>query len=708
MSIPLPKKPAASARRFLQLATLVSVLAAAPLARAAWDTWAQPPYQDLTSDDAFYEDVCHRAWLYFIDRTNSTTGLTQDRSGVNGGENSTASVAASGWYLTALPIGVEHGWMSWSEANGRATTALRFFSGANTPSMPQTHGFFRHFVDKSTGSSGSEVSTIDTAILATGALVAGQYFGGDALTQANSINDRVEWNWMRTRGGHVTTNNLPMGYQHPDSTQNDSWGFIKATYGWSEAVTAYLIGLGTYNTANKLPDGSWNSLKCTNIVGYNVDNHGWLTCYDNHPIFIPQQPQNWFPLENRIDTLGQNYWDNAVHSTQIHRQFIINHRVGGSASPQYSTYGYHTWGLNACDHPNFTYAVDSAPGEGNHSGVICPSGAVESAPFCRDLEDDFAARAGRHMYDNYRAQIWGRYGFRDAYDLSEQSGGWWGPDAVGIDLGMMLCNVENSRTGLLWRILGAHPILYRAYLSAGLQPVLATATSYVMEPSHAPGKITGIVGSSLSNGAQVEQRTGNGGAAQQWQIVSAGGGWWAFLNLNSGKCMEVASSSTLNGGIVQQWDYVGGSNQQWKFVPAGSYSYAIQNRNSGLVLDVKGVSTADGATLQQWTGATNPQPNQIWKFYETRRSPLNLKGTAGAAGTHQVTLAWDPVWNGGKYDVWRATSSTGTLTKLNSSSLTGVTYTDTAPASGTYWYAVSANNGPAKGATSARISAVAP
>src|SRR5207302_3880149 len=58
-------------------------------------------------------ELAHRAFLFFRDETDPHTGLPKDRARLNGGDQYTvASIAATGYALTALPIGVENGWIS--------------------------------------------------------------------------------------------------------------------------------------------------------------------------------------------------------------------------------------------------------------------------------------------------------------------------------------------------------------------------------------------------------------------------------------------------------------------------------------------------------------------------------------------------------------------------------------------------------------------
>ena len=607
-------------RSWAWMAGLTFTLALRPEANAAWP---DPPYPDLTTDEAFIEDISHRAFLFFKERSDNGdyhsnpkingTGLTQDRSERNGSDNNFASIAATGWYLTSLPIAVERGWMSHDEAEWRATNCLAFLAGTRSDgrAMPHTHGFFRHFIDKQTGTNlNSEVSTIDMAICVLGALTAGQYFGGDALRQANTIFERIEWNWMRTRGGSNPTNgSVCMAWNKNE--------FSRSEYHWSEAVSLYLLALGTPIATNRLPNASWSANRCEKFPTYNVPGYGTLKVYDATPIFIPQQPHNWFPLENRVDSLGQNYWQNALNSTLVHRQYCIDHRDPDGIAPKYLTYNTNFWGINASDGPR-GYRAWSAPDNSNN-GTITPTGAIAASPFCKGLADNYAIRAGRAMYDAWRQQLFGRYGFGNAYNVNSN---WFDADVIGIDLGMLLCNLENARSGLIWRILSGHPFMYRAYSAAQLHPVCTVGTTYVIEPTHAPGMVLTADGGGTTNATHaVLHKTAtvsdsNYWAAQRWTLQTAdSANYFRLVNIKSGRSLEIPSTSA---DVVAH----NSENQHWRFVPAGNGAYVLANRTSNEFLDVKGGGTTNGTPVQQ-RSSPSAEPTQIWKFYE---SPIAATG----------------------------------------------------------------------------------
>ncbi|PYV14819.1 MAG: hypothetical protein DMG21_17050 [Acidobacteria bacterium] len=160
------------------------------------------PGASLGSEDrAFLDDLRHRAFQYFVEQADPGTGLVRDRArttgaAVSGASQHVASIAATGFGLTALSIGAEHGWISRQDARSRVLVTLRFFADR----APSEHGWFYHFMDMRTGARAwkSELSSIDTALLVAGVLTAGQYFSNDREIRSlsNAIYRRVDFQWM--------------------------------------------------------------------------------------------------------------------------------------------------------------------------------------------------------------------------------------------------------------------------------------------------------------------------------------------------------------------------------------------------------------------------------------------------------------------------------------------------------------------------------
>ena len=87
-------------------------------------------------------------------------------------------------------------------------------------------------------------------------------------------------------------------------------------------------------------------------------------------------------------------------------------------------------------------------------------------------------------------------------------------------------------------------------------------------------------------------------------------------------------------------------------------------------------------------------------------APANLSATASKSA---VALSWSAVSLATGYDVWRATSGTGTFARLTSASQALTTYQDQAVTLGsTYYYRVTASNAAGTGPASSTVSATVP
>jgi hypothetical protein len=86
------------------------------------------------------------------------------------------------------------------------------------------------------------------------------------------------------------------------------------------------------------------------------------------------------------------------------------------------------------------------------------------------------------MYDTYRTEIWGPYGFKDAFNPSMK---WFASDYLGIDQGPIVLMIENYRTGRIWKVFMRHAAVQRGLARAGFLPV-AEAKNIPPVPDIAP------------------------------------------------------------------------------------------------------------------------------------------------------------------------------------------------------------------------------
>src|SRR5260370_31793756 len=83
-------------------------------------------------DDAFLEELAHRDFRYFWDQADPHTGLILDRIRIDGSPDepyhrNIASIASTGFGLTALAIIAKRTWITKTMARDLVRTTLRFF-----------------------------------------------------------------------------------------------------------------------------------------------------------------------------------------------------------------------------------------------------------------------------------------------------------------------------------------------------------------------------------------------------------------------------------------------------------------------------------------------------------------------------------------------------------------------------------------------------
>jgi hypothetical protein len=75
--------------------------------------------------------------------------------------------------------------------------------------------------------------------------------------------------------------------------------------------------------------------------------------------------------------------------------------------------------------------------------VIAPTAALSAMPYTP--QESMVAL--RHFYEDLGGEIWGRYGFVDAFNRRQR---WVADSNLAIDQGPIVVMIENHRSGLLW------------------------------------------------------------------------------------------------------------------------------------------------------------------------------------------------------------------------------------------------------------------
>jgi hypothetical protein len=387
-------------------------------------------------DDQFLNELEHANFLFFWEQANPATGLTKDRCNVRTNDTTVAaSIASTGFGLTAICIGEKRSFVSHADARRRVLDSLSFI----WHKLPTHRGFFYHFANINTGERiwDSEASSVDTAMLLCGVLTCRQHFQEkDIGDLAHAIFDRVDWTWLSE-----DTTLLSHGWK-------PELGFIPSRWDlYSELMMMYLLGLGS--TSHPLKSDAWFAWK-RSVFEY--DGLRYIGSFA--PLFVHQYSQAWFDFRGKRDRYA-DYFKNSVIATDVHRRFCIE------LNPQFSDYSNALWGITASDSEKGYVVWGGPPAMGPIDGTIVPAAPGGSIPFLPDA----TMRVLRTIHDHY-PNAWSRYGFVDAFNpLTE----WYDTDVVGIDTGITMLMAENARSGFVWDTFMKNPEAQRGMANAGFK-----------------------------------------------------------------------------------------------------------------------------------------------------------------------------------------------------------------------------------------------
>lgn len=389
--------------------------------------------------EALLDEIERRACLYFWEQGHPRNGLVLDRARVDGGPDlrRVASIAATGFGLSALCIAHLRGFLTGEEARQRAENTLEFFAHK----VFHQRGFYFHFLDVETGERAyeCELSSIDTAWLLCGVIHVREHFDTRRIRRLSAeILNRVNWRWMLAGG-----NTLCHGW-------TPEHGFLP--YRWdqySELLAMYLLAMGS--TTFPIPTSCWDAWDRPRVV----EHQGDLYIDSPAPLFVHQYSHAWFDFRDRQDGYA-DYFANSRLATLRHREFCIRLR------DRFPWFGEDMWGITASDsrHGYIDWGGPRTASNTKIDGTLVPCAAGGSLVF---LPEE-CSRVLETMSDRYGKSVWTRYGFVDAFHPQE---GWYGPDVIGIDLGIMLLMTENLRTGTVWRTFMQAPEAQRAFSLAG-------------------------------------------------------------------------------------------------------------------------------------------------------------------------------------------------------------------------------------------------
>jgi hypothetical protein len=424
------------------------------------------------ADERFLDEVQRGCFNYFWAKAEPPARLAHDRL-----KSPVASVAAVGFQLSSLPIGVERGWISRAQGEERA---LAILNGLLARDDNRKHGMYLHFVDPRTGGlspTSYEVlaSTIDSALLIAGALPAAEYFGGAVRERVDRIVREANWQafWVADERA------LSMGWLPHDRTRMDGPGKLhpgRWTIASAEEQLIFWLAVGSPAPAHALAPETYYRLRREvraheSMPPFVASWSGTLFhyffqhCWIEYRALGPDDPRAFGVDAPRVD-----WFENSRRAVLTHRARCL------SVRDQFPNFAEHIWGLSACDGPTgylVPHVAPSIAGDDRwHGGTVAPYAAGSAIVFTPS-ESLAALRAMRGLRGADGAPpVWrdpsrGGFGFTDSFNIPA---GFVSDDIIGIDQGPMLLAIENARTGLIWKLFMRHPVSQSAVKRLQLTP----------------------------------------------------------------------------------------------------------------------------------------------------------------------------------------------------------------------------------------------
>jgi hypothetical protein len=407
------------------------------------------------------QEACLR---YYLDAAHPVAGMAIE---ILPGDQNLVALGASGFGIMALVVGVERGFITRDRGVERLLKIVRFLAKAD-----RFHGVWPHFLDGRTGKvipyfgkydDGGDL--VETAFLIQGLLAARQYFDRDTGAEReirNRINEfwkSVEWDWYRKE----PTSDFLYWHWSP----NHGFHISHPLVGWNETMIVYLLAIAspTHAVPASMYHTGWagqsdmavryrqawsrttqgdHYLNGNTYYGIKLDVGPVSELFFTHFSFLGFDPRH---KKDRYT----NYFKNNRNMALIHHAYSIEN------PRKHLGYGDDTWGRSA--------GINAAGGRAtprDDNGTITVHAALASFPYTPAE----SLKALKHFYRDLGSKLWGIYGFRDGFNLTEN---WFEDVNMGLNQGPIVVMIENHRSELIWRLFMSNPEIEPALRSIGFE-----------------------------------------------------------------------------------------------------------------------------------------------------------------------------------------------------------------------------------------------
>jgi len=401
------------------------------------------------SDDSLLTLVQKQTFKYFWSFGHPVSGLARERNT----SGDVVTTGGTGFGIMAMIVAANRGFITRSEALARIGTIANFYKNNCTA----YHGAYSHWINGATGATvpfspqDDGADLVETAYLMQGLLCAKQYFNtadADETSLRSTINqlwDAVEWTWFQQ-------NNQNVLYWH--WSPNFGWTINLPIHGWNEALMVYALAASsrTHAITKEVYDSGWaqNGAIKNGKQFYGIS----LPLGEDYggPLFFAHYSFLGINPKDLSDAYATDYWQQNAAHTGINYSYCVANPKG------YTGYNSDCWGLTASDEQN-GYNAHSPT---NDNGTISPTAAISSLPY--DTAKCMAAL--RFFYYKLGDKLWGDYGFKDAFNLTNL---WFADSYLAIDQGPEIVMIENARSRLLWKLFMSCPEVKTGMKGLGFQ-----------------------------------------------------------------------------------------------------------------------------------------------------------------------------------------------------------------------------------------------
>ena len=412
------------------------------------------------SDSALLDIVERQTFQYFWDGAEPTSGMARERFNEDNyyPENDKMIVASggSGFGVMAILAAIHRNFISRDSARIRLEKIVHFLETAD-----RFHGAWPHWWNGETGKvkpfgkkdNGGDL--VETSYLVQGLLCVRQFFKDgnqeerDLANRIDRLWKEVEYDWYRN-GKNVL-------YWH--WSPNYNWEMNFPVHGYNECLILYILGASspTHGVPAEVYHEGWAEngkiIGSETYGGYELKLRHQGNPPHGGPLFWAHY--SYLGLDPRgLKDRYANYLEENKNQTLINYHWCVDN------PKKFKGYGPDSWGLTASYSVKF-YAAH-APDENSDVGVISPTAALSSIPYTPAN----SMRAMRHWYQDRKDELWGGFGFYDAFS---ETANWYPKKYLAIDQGPIVVMIENYRSGLLWNLFMSCPEIQNGLQKLGFE-----------------------------------------------------------------------------------------------------------------------------------------------------------------------------------------------------------------------------------------------